>query len=479
MLRQLPEDAEPPVVLKVEVGAAAVIWLALQGDRTTQQLNQYARQVVKKRLETIDGVGQVIIGGERRRNIRVNLDLDRMAALGVTAQDVRDAFRTEHVQLPGGFLVSGTGERLHQARPRVPQPGGARRADRPLRGRCAGAPARRRRHRGRPRRRPAIMPLQRRADRGHRHRQGQQRQHRASWWTTSAAARRGDPPAAAGRARRSRSSHRRFRADPQDRRGARGAPARGHAARRPGGVVLPAQLPLDADHLHRHPGLAARRDRGDVLPRLHLQPDDAARPAAADRRGGGRRDRGARERVPAPRGGPGARPPHRRDRGHRAGRLRGGGGEPHAGVDLRPVLFIEGIVGAVLPVVRGGGHGGRAGVAVRLADAHADAVLALPRALAEARARVPLLRPAARRARRVLPSRARLGARAPRAGAAGHARRRAVERLFLQRTSARTSSPRRTTGASTSASVRRSAPAGPGWTTCSPRSTRPSGATPR
>jgi len=112
VLRQLPDEADPPVVLKVEVGAAAVIWLALQGDRTTQQLNQYARQVVKKRLETVEGVGQVIIGGERRRNIRVNLDLDRMAGLGVTAQDVRDAFRTEHVQLPGGFLVSGTGERL-------------------------------------------------------------------------------------------------------------------------------------------------------------------------------------------------------------------------------------------------------------------------------------------------------------------------------------------------------------------------------
>jgi HAE1 family hydrophobic/amphiphilic exporter-1 len=112
VLRQLPDDADPPVVQKVEVGAAPVMWLSLQGDRTLQQINQYARQVVKKRLETIDGVGQVIIGGERRRNVRVNLDLDRMAALGVTAQDVRDAFRTEHVQLPGGFLVSGPNESL-------------------------------------------------------------------------------------------------------------------------------------------------------------------------------------------------------------------------------------------------------------------------------------------------------------------------------------------------------------------------------
>jgi len=112
VLRQLPDDTDPPVVLKLEVGASPVMWLALQGDRTVQQLNQYARQVIKKRLETIDGVGQVIIGGERQRTIRVDLDLDRMAALGVTAQDLRDAFRREHVQLPGGFLVSGPVESL-------------------------------------------------------------------------------------------------------------------------------------------------------------------------------------------------------------------------------------------------------------------------------------------------------------------------------------------------------------------------------
>ena len=112
VLRQLPDDADPPVVLKLEVGDSPVMWLALQGDRTVQQLNQYARQVIKKRLETIDGVGQVIIGGERQRTIRVDLDLDRMAALGVTAQDLRDAFRREHVQLPGGFLVSGPVESL-------------------------------------------------------------------------------------------------------------------------------------------------------------------------------------------------------------------------------------------------------------------------------------------------------------------------------------------------------------------------------
>lgn len=112
VLRQLPEDADPPVVAKVEAGASAIMWLSLQGDRTLQQLNQYANNVIRKRLETIDGVGEVQIGGRRARTIRVEVNLERMASLGVTVQDIRTAFATEHVQFPGGFLVSGSTESL-------------------------------------------------------------------------------------------------------------------------------------------------------------------------------------------------------------------------------------------------------------------------------------------------------------------------------------------------------------------------------
>ncbi|NBB92698.1 MAG: MMPL family transporter [Gammaproteobacteria bacterium] len=112
VVRELPEDADPPVVAKIEAGASPVMWLSLQGDRTLQQLNQYADNVIRKRLETIDGVGEVRIGGRRARTIRVEVDLERMAALGVTARDIRSAFATEHVQFPGGFLVSGATESL-------------------------------------------------------------------------------------------------------------------------------------------------------------------------------------------------------------------------------------------------------------------------------------------------------------------------------------------------------------------------------
>ena len=112
VLRLLPRDADAPVVAKVETNAQPVMWLALQGDRTQQQLTQYAQNVIKKRLETIDGVGEVRLGGKRDRTIRVIIDPARMASFGITTKELSDAFRNEHLQLPGGFLVSEKTEYL-------------------------------------------------------------------------------------------------------------------------------------------------------------------------------------------------------------------------------------------------------------------------------------------------------------------------------------------------------------------------------
>jgi hydrophobic/amphiphilic exporter-1 (mainly G- bacteria), HAE1 family len=112
VLRRLPRDADPPIVAKVETNAQPIMWLALQGDRTQQQLNQYALNTIKKRLETVDGVGEVRLGGRRDRTIRVSLSPSRMAAMGVTTQDLTSAFTKEHLQLSGGFLVGPTTENL-------------------------------------------------------------------------------------------------------------------------------------------------------------------------------------------------------------------------------------------------------------------------------------------------------------------------------------------------------------------------------
>ena len=111
-MRRLPKDADAPVVAKMDSGASAVFWVILQGDRTVQQLNQYASNTIKKKLESINGVGEVRIGGRRDRTIRIHADPLRMASLGITAQDISAAFGREHLQMPGGFIVGDYNEFL-------------------------------------------------------------------------------------------------------------------------------------------------------------------------------------------------------------------------------------------------------------------------------------------------------------------------------------------------------------------------------
>lgn len=112
LARRLPDDIIPPVVRKVETNASAIMWLGLTGDRTVQQLNLYANNFLKKKLETVDGVGYVTLGGRRDRTIRINLFPEKMASLNITANDLILAFNKEHVQLPGGFLVRAQSEKM-------------------------------------------------------------------------------------------------------------------------------------------------------------------------------------------------------------------------------------------------------------------------------------------------------------------------------------------------------------------------------
>ncbi len=112
ILKQLPEDADPPSVRKVEVGATAIIWLALTGNRTLQELNTYADEVIKPRLQTINGVGEVLIGGRINRTIRIWLDPERLRAYELSPLDVAEAVRREHVTQPAGFIETSQREWL-------------------------------------------------------------------------------------------------------------------------------------------------------------------------------------------------------------------------------------------------------------------------------------------------------------------------------------------------------------------------------
>ncbi len=104
---RLPEDVEEPVVAKQDADAQPFFWLALSGENyDLLQLSDIADRLVKSRLQTLPGVGQAQIHGERRFSMRVWLDASELAARGLTVQDVEAAIRSRNVEVPAGRIES-------------------------------------------------------------------------------------------------------------------------------------------------------------------------------------------------------------------------------------------------------------------------------------------------------------------------------------------------------------------------------------
>jgi multidrug efflux pump len=103
----LPDAVDEPVVQKVEADAQPIIYLAFSSDRhSSMEITDYADRYVKDQLQTLNGVAQVRIFGERRYSMRLWLDPDRMAAYGITPQDVENALRRQNVEIPAGLIES-------------------------------------------------------------------------------------------------------------------------------------------------------------------------------------------------------------------------------------------------------------------------------------------------------------------------------------------------------------------------------------
>ncbi len=104
---RLPEDIEEPVIAKQEADAQPFLWLALSGaNYDLLQLSDVADRIVKKRLQSLPGVGRAFIGGERRYSMRVWLSASALAARGLTVQDVEAAIRSRNVEIPAGRIES-------------------------------------------------------------------------------------------------------------------------------------------------------------------------------------------------------------------------------------------------------------------------------------------------------------------------------------------------------------------------------------
>ncbi|MFN8416582.1 MAG: efflux RND transporter permease subunit [Cytophagaceae bacterium] len=110
--RNLPVDADPPIVAKADANSDPILAITLQSDtRNHMDLSRVANDLFKERLQTIPGVSEVRIWGEKKYAMKLLLDPSKLAAYGLTPLDVRDALNKENVELPSG-RVEGTNTEL-------------------------------------------------------------------------------------------------------------------------------------------------------------------------------------------------------------------------------------------------------------------------------------------------------------------------------------------------------------------------------
>jgi multidrug efflux pump len=103
----LPEEADPPEIFKVDASSDVIMWLNLASTRMNNlELTDYAQRYLMDRFSVLDGVARVRVGGSRRYAMRIWLDRKAMAARGITASDVERSLQEWNVELPAGRVES-------------------------------------------------------------------------------------------------------------------------------------------------------------------------------------------------------------------------------------------------------------------------------------------------------------------------------------------------------------------------------------
>ncbi|WP_078119492.1 efflux RND transporter permease subunit [Thiosocius teredinicola] len=107
VLDDLPDEADPPEIQKVDSNEDVIMWLNLVSDRmSVPELSDYARRYLVDRFSVLDGVARVRVGGDQTFAMRIWIDRKALAARGLSVSDVESALRAENLELPAGSLDS-------------------------------------------------------------------------------------------------------------------------------------------------------------------------------------------------------------------------------------------------------------------------------------------------------------------------------------------------------------------------------------
>ncbi|MFN7918924.1 MAG: efflux RND transporter permease subunit [Bryobacteraceae bacterium] len=122
VLRQLPEDIEPPVAAKFDNESTPVLSIALSGTKSVRELTELADKVIKPQIERSTGVGEVQIVGGRERAINIWADADRLAAYRLPITRVATALARQNTEVPGGNITAGVHEQSLRTAGRLVDP---------------------------------------------------------------------------------------------------------------------------------------------------------------------------------------------------------------------------------------------------------------------------------------------------------------------------------------------------------------------
>ena len=121
--RNLPPDTEPPIVSKQDADTQPIVFLNVQSNqRSLLELSDIATNIFKERLQTINGVSEIRIWGEKEYAMRLRMDPLRMASYGVTPLDILNKVQSENVELPTGRIEGESIELSVRTRSRMSTP---------------------------------------------------------------------------------------------------------------------------------------------------------------------------------------------------------------------------------------------------------------------------------------------------------------------------------------------------------------------
>lgn len=119
IMADLPPGIDPPVITKMDPDSTPVLSLALSAPAGVREVTEFADKTLRRELESLSGVGQVLVIGGRSRQVNVWIDPDKLQKFGISAPEVERALKLQNMELPSGRIEQGSRQLTLRVRGRV------------------------------------------------------------------------------------------------------------------------------------------------------------------------------------------------------------------------------------------------------------------------------------------------------------------------------------------------------------------------